>query len=759
MSLVTVINESPQRIVVTAEGIQGAAGPAGAAGADGLGVPAGGTANQALTKIDGTDNNTQWTTVDKTFVGLGNVTNVEQVPISYLDTDGTLAANSDSKVATQKAVKTYVDSQVVSGSVPDATTLIKGKVKLAGDLAGTADLPTVPGLASKEPTITAGTSSEYYRGDKSFETLDTDAVVEASNLYFTNSRAVSALSDTLDDYALLSGATFTGAVSATNLSGTNTGDVTIGTANGLSVLGQAVSLGLSSTSTTGALSDTDWDTFNNKQASGNYVTALTGDVTASGPGSAASTLATVNSNVGSFGSSTSIPSVTVNAKGLVTAASGNAVVAPAGTLSGTTLNATVVSSSLTSVGTITSGTWTGTTIAVANGGTGGTTAPAARANLNIDKRTAVSNADYTILTTDNHVAQTGTMSASRTFTLPAANAVNPGQVFTIADESGTVTPANTIIISRAGADTIDGLTATVIGMPYGAVSVFSDGTSKWTITASNSANVQVFTSSGTWTKPAGSKYVRVVAIGAGGGGGSGYKGAAGSVRIAGNGGSGGGYTDRLLVSTVVGATETVTIGAGGSGGASQTSNDSSGSSGTDGGTTSFGTGGAQQYTAGGGGMGGGGGGLGAANTGVTPGSGTSLGGAPSNIQNSGANALAPGGGATGAGGAGGSINSSDAVRNGVVGGVGGANLLAGGAGGVGVGVSGSAGTDSATTDPFSGGGGGGGGAGSKTGNAGSGANGGIYGAGGGGGGAALNSVGNSGAGGNGAAGVLVVYSW
>lgn len=35
------------------------------------------------------------------------------------------------------------------GGTPDATTSVKGKVKLAGDLAGTADLPTVPGLATK----------------------------------------------------------------------------------------------------------------------------------------------------------------------------------------------------------------------------------------------------------------------------------------------------------------------------------------------------------------------------------------------------------------------------------------------------------------------------------------------------------------------------------------------------------------------------------------------------------------------------------
>lgn len=46
-----------------------------------------------------------------------------------------------------------------------------------------------------------------------------------------------------------------------------------------------------SASVTGLLSSTDWSTFNGKQAAGNYLTALTGDVTASGPGSAAATIA------------------------------------------------------------------------------------------------------------------------------------------------------------------------------------------------------------------------------------------------------------------------------------------------------------------------------------------------------------------------------------------------------------------------------------------------------------------------------------
>ena len=50
-------------------------------------------------------------------------------------------------------------------------------------------------------------------------------------------------------------------------------------------------------------------------------------------------------------------------------------------LSSTTLGSGVTGSSLTSVGTITNGTWNGTTIAIANGGTGATSAAGAKTNL------------------------------------------------------------------------------------------------------------------------------------------------------------------------------------------------------------------------------------------------------------------------------------------------------------------------------------------------------------------------------------------
>lgn len=214
-------------------------------------------------------------------------------------------------------------------------------------------------------------------------------------------------------------ATITPGASGITLDQSSHNPVTIGTANGLSLSTQVLSLALSSTSTTGALSSTDWNTFNSKQVAGNYITALTGDGTASGPGSVALTFATVNSNVGSFGSASSVGAFTVNAKGLVTAASstsiqiaesqvtnlvsdlagkqptGSYITALTGDVTATgpgsvaaslvattnstltTLSGLTTALSLVSVGTITTGTWNGTTIAIANGGTGQTTQAAA----------------------------------------------------------------------------------------------------------------------------------------------------------------------------------------------------------------------------------------------------------------------------------------------------------------------------------------------------------------------------------------------
>ena len=66
------------------------------------------------------------------------------------------SAPSDVLFPTQKAVKTYVDAQ----TTPDASTVVVGKIQLAGDLAGTATSPSVPGLATKENTANKSTATD-----------------------------------------------------------------------------------------------------------------------------------------------------------------------------------------------------------------------------------------------------------------------------------------------------------------------------------------------------------------------------------------------------------------------------------------------------------------------------------------------------------------------------------------------------------------------------------------------------------------------
>ena len=94
-------------------------------------------------------------------------------------------------------------------------------------------------------------------------------------------------------------------------------------------------------------------------------------------------------------------------------------------------------------------------------------------------------------------------------------------------------------------------------------------------------NVRRYTSSTTWTKPVDLYGVIVEVVGGGGGGGGATSGA--SAAAAGGGGGGGGYAKKFVLAAALGATEAVTVGAGGTAGST------AGGNGGTGGTSSFGT--------------------------------------------------------------------------------------------------------------------------------------------------------------------------
>lgn len=212
-------------------------------------------------------------------------------------------------------------------------------------------------------------------------------------------------------------------------------------------------------------------------------------------------------------------------------------------------------------------------------------------------------------------------------------------------------------------------------------------------------SIEVFTSTDTWTKPSSGTFVMVELWGGGGSG--------SSVATGGCGGGGGGYAKKIFDIDDLGATETVTVGAGGA--SVLRTGDNSGNAG---GTSSFGShlyayGGAGGVNLAGGAYGGGGGGAISAGSGITGGD---VGGGNGGNNADGDNASNTDGGGGGAGGQDAHNDGGNAYGGG--GGGGGASMTVVGNGGSSVlGGDGGNGSIYQTTAPEAGsvpGGGGGG---------------------------------------------------
>jgi hypothetical protein len=230
---------------------------------------------------------------------------------------------------TQNAVKTYVDAQVASATIADANGSTKGKIQLAGDLSGTAAAPTVPGLALKANTSDVTTSLATKVDKVTGKDLSTNDYTTADK----NKLAA--------------------------ITGTNTGD------QDLSSLATNAALGLkANTSDVTTSLATKVDKVTGKDLSSNDYTTAEKDKLAAITGTNTGDQLNISGNAATatkLATAKNINGVAFDGSADIT------VTADAGTLTGTTLASNVVNSSLTSVGTLTSGTINLTTDIVTSG--------------------------------------------------------------------------------------------------------------------------------------------------------------------------------------------------------------------------------------------------------------------------------------------------------------------------------------------------------------------------------------------------------
>jgi hypothetical protein len=360
--------------------------------------------------------------VTKSMVDLGNVDNTSDVnkPVSLaaqtaLDLKENASNKSDASLGTstilyptQNAVKTYVDSQVALGA-PDATSSVKGKLQLAGDLAGSASSPTVPGLALKAPinnpsftgTVTGVTKAMVDLGNvdntsdmnkpvssaaqtaldlKENASNKSDASLGTSTILYPTQNAVKtyvdsqvalgtpdATSSVKGKLQLAGDLDGTAALPSIKTSAITTAKLAADAVTSAKIAdGEIVNADIS---TSAAIADSKLATIATANKVSNSATTATNANTASaivardasGDFSAGTITATGFSGPLSGNASTATLAATATKLAATKNINGTAfdgssditVIADAGTLSGTSLKSTVVSSSLTSVGTLT----------------------------------------------------------------------------------------------------------------------------------------------------------------------------------------------------------------------------------------------------------------------------------------------------------------------------------------------------------------------------------------------------------------------
>lgn len=104
--------------------------------------------------------------------------------------------------------------------------------------------------------------------------------------------------------------------------------------------------------------------------------------------------------------------------------------------------------------------------------------------INLAQRTTHGDSAYNILSSDRYVVTSAALTATRTWTLPAASTLPAGTMYVIQDEAGGVTGTNNLAVAPNGTDTINGAnnaTLSTIGVAFGGIALKTDGSAKWSV--------------------------------------------------------------------------------------------------------------------------------------------------------------------------------------------------------------------------------------------------------------------------------------
>jgi hypothetical protein len=247
---------------------------------------------------------------------------------------------------------------VTNSDLTNASTTVNGQTCTLG---GSCTV-TATGITVGTTTVSSGTSG-YILYDNS-GTLGNLGTTGSGNVVLMTSPSVSGLTVTSSFTAI-------GLVTNTDLANAST------TVNGQTcTLGgsctvTAAATGITVGTTTVSSGTTGYILYDNGGTLGDLATTGSGSVVLATSPSVSGLTVTSSFTATGLVTNTDLANASTTVNGSTcTLGSSCTVTAAAGTLTGTTLNSTVVSSSLTSVGTITSGVWNGTLIGAAYGGTG-----------------------------------------------------------------------------------------------------------------------------------------------------------------------------------------------------------------------------------------------------------------------------------------------------------------------------------------------------------------------------------------------------